>query len=89
MWDAKTGVPLSKAIVWQDTRTADSFGRLSTEERERITELTGLAIAPYFSASKIQWLLETHSPVNDVLVGTNRFLVAVESHWWSASHRCH
>ncbi|MSW30618.1 MAG: glycerol kinase, partial [Actinobacteria bacterium] len=56
-WDAQTGAALHKAIVWQDTRTADFLNGLSAEVKEDLIKRTGLAIAPYFSASKIHWLL--------------------------------
>ena len=56
-WDSKTGKPLSNAIVWQDTRTAAYLESFSPEIKAEIVHKTGLAIAPYFSASKINWLM--------------------------------
>lgn len=61
-WDSNTGKPLSNAIVWQDTRTADYLNDFSAEIKTMIIHKTGLAIAPYFSASKINWLI-TNVPV--------------------------
>ena len=58
MWDKKTGAPLSHAIVWQDTRTADFLHSLPKQTQEVITHKSGLAIAPYFSGSKIHWLIK-------------------------------
>lgn len=59
VWDARTGQPIHRAIVWQDRRTAPLCARLREEGREpRVTEVTGLLIDPYFSATKIAWLLE-------------------------------
>lgn len=55
-WDVTTGAPLHNAIVWQDTRTAEAVAALSADVKEKLTFTTGLAIAPYFSASKMQWL---------------------------------
>ena len=57
IWDKKTGAPLANAIVWQDTRTADFLETLSQSQKETIQFKTGLTIAPYFSASKMNWLL--------------------------------
>jgi glycerol kinase len=59
VWDPTTGQPLHRAIVWQDRRTA----AMCAELRERgvedmIRERTGLVLDPYFSATKIRWLLE-------------------------------
>lgn len=65
-WDAKTGKPLHRAIVWQDTRTADFLDNLSESAKVLLKQRTGLAIAPYFSASKIHWLLNNVAAVKDV-----------------------
>jgi len=59
LWDRKTGQPLHNAIVWQDRRTSDRMGKLQEEGRtDWIAEKTGLLPDPYFSASKIAWLLD-------------------------------
>lgn len=59
MWDAATGEPLHRAIVWQDRRTADVTGRLAAAGHEpAIQAATGLILDPYFSASKFAWLLD-------------------------------
>jgi len=57
-WDKETGAPLANAIVWQDTRTADEVSNLSDKDKSIITAKTGTPIAPYFSASKMSWLLK-------------------------------
>jgi len=57
VWDVTTGRALSNAIVWQDTRTSDFLQGLSAEQKETIRFKTGLTIAPYFSASKLNWLM--------------------------------
>ena len=54
-WDPRTGEPLSKAIVWQDKRSADICARLAPHA-ERVAQRTGLVLDPYFSAPKIRWL---------------------------------
>jgi glycerol kinase len=56
-WDVTTGKPLHNALVWQDTRTAELMDNLSQSQKELIIHRTGLAIAPYFSASKMKWLM--------------------------------
>jgi glycerol kinase len=56
-WD-EAGKPIYPAIVWQDTRTAARCNRVPPANRKLIRERTGLANDPYFSASKISWLLE-------------------------------
>ena len=59
LWDKETGIPLGKAIVWQDRRTA-SFCDTLTEKGhgEMIREKTGLILDAYFSATKIKWILD-------------------------------
>jgi glycerol kinase len=56
-WDVTTGKPLHNALVWQDTRTAEVMDNLSQSQKELLIHRTGLAIAPYFSASKMKWLM--------------------------------
>ena len=59
VWDRKTGKPIAPAIVWQDRRTAEACARLRAEGAEReVTARTGLVLDPYFSATKIAWLLD-------------------------------
>jgi len=59
LWDRATGRPIHNAIVWQDRRTADACATLQRAGREpMITERTGLLLDPYFSATKIAWLLD-------------------------------
>jgi glycerol kinase len=61
-WDRRTGEPLARAIVWQDRRTAGECERLVREgAAERIGARTGLVCDPYFSATKMRWLVE-HVP---------------------------
>jgi glycerol kinase len=59
LWDRRTGRPLHHAIVWQDRRTTDACARLKAEGHEpRVREKTGLVLDPYFSATKLRWLLD-------------------------------
>lgn len=58
VWDRNTGAPIHKAIVWQDRRTSAFCDRLRAEGHEaEITQKTGLLLDPYFSATKLHWLL--------------------------------
>ena len=59
IWDKATGRPIHPAIVWQDRRTAATCERLvKIGAEERVTEVTGLLLDPYFSGTKIAWLLD-------------------------------
>ncbi len=59
MWDSETGVPVYNAIVWQDRRTADYCAGLKKQGVEAlVTKKTGLRIDPYFSGTKVRWILE-------------------------------
>lgn len=59
VWDRKTGKAVYNAIVWQDRRTAEYCSKLKNEGHEReITEKTGLLLDPYFSATKLRWILD-------------------------------
>ncbi len=57
VWDRVSGVPLGRAIVWQDRRTAARCLGLAAQS-EAITAATGLVTDPYFSATKLEWILE-------------------------------
>ncbi|MDR6708616.1 MULTISPECIES: glycerol kinase GlpK [unclassified Novosphingobium] len=60
LWDRATGAPLHRAIVWQDRRTAEICARLHEAGHEALVqERTGLLLDPYFSATKLAWLLDT------------------------------
>ena len=57
-WETRTGTPVSNAIVWQDRRTAQRCGGLiDAGHGSHVWSTTGLVIDPYFSASKIEWML--------------------------------
>jgi glycerol kinase len=58
-WDAKTGRPVYNAIVWQDARTQAATEKLKADGAEELTlKRAGLPLDPYFSASKLRWLLD-------------------------------
>ncbi len=60
LWDRRTGRAVHRAIVWQDRRTADACARLRADGIEPlVSERTGLRFDPYFSATKLAWLLDS------------------------------
>ncbi|MFM7068689.1 MAG: glycerol kinase GlpK, partial [Actinomycetes bacterium] len=72
-WDRRTGAPRYRAIVWQDRRTAQRCDSLAAAgELDRIRRRTGLVLDPYFSATKIEWLMTAGGVAvdDDLLLGT-------------------
>jgi glycerol kinase len=61
VWDRATGVPLGRAIVWQDRRTAPRCAALAPQ-RDAIARATGLVTDPYFSATKLEWIIRHRVP---------------------------
>ena len=78
VWDRRTLKPLARAIVWQDRRTAAECVRLrEAGHEERVREVTGLVIDPYFTATKLAWVISHVPGAKDVAVGTvDSWLVA-------------
>ena len=75
LWDRETLGSPRRAIVWQDRRTADICRQMREEgHEERVSELTGLRLDPYFSGSKLRWLAE-HEPNTWALVEQGRYAV--------------
>ena len=68
VWDRETGEPLTRAIVWQDRRTAERCRELAPRAAE-ITALTGLPVDPYFSATKLELLLKNPGIAERVMAG--------------------
>jgi glycerol kinase len=59
VWDRKTGVPVQRAIVWQDRRTAEACRNLKAAGKEEwVRDRTGLVLDPYFSGTKLAWILD-------------------------------
>ncbi len=85
-WMASSGVPLHNAIVWQDTRSQQILDRITPESASAITYKTGLPLAPYFSASKMSWMLE-HSPLVKSAVDQQELLFGTIDSWlvWNLS----
>lgn len=71
LWDRKTLEPVSPAIVWQDRRTAGRCAELrAAGHEEGIRESTGLVLDPYFSATKLEWLLHRAGSAAGLAFGT-------------------
>ncbi len=83
VWDRKTGEPIHDAIVWQDRRTAALCAQLRAAGHEKtVTERTGLLLDPYFSGTKLKWLLDNvegaraRAEAGELLFGTvDSFLI--------------
>jgi glycerol kinase len=70
-WDPSTGEPVHRALVWQDRRTAGRCEQLRAAGHEQLVrERTGLVIDPYFSATKIEWLLANAEGAERAVFGT-------------------
>jgi len=70
-WDPKTGEPLHRALVWQDRRTAERCDELKAAGHEQLVrERTGLVIDPYFSGTKIEWLIRNAEMPEAAVFGT-------------------
>ena len=76
-WERASGRPVHRAIVWQDRRTSARCAQLKKQKKEKlVTSKTGLVVDPYFSATKIEWLLQhvkglrQRAKTGDVVFGT-------------------
>ena len=80
VWDKITGKPIYPAIVWQDRRTADLCELLKSKGLEAlISEKTGLLIDPYFSATKLRWILDNVSDARNSAAEGNLLFGTVDS----------
>jgi glycerol kinase len=71
LWDRKSLEPVAPAIVWQDRRTADDCARLrAAGHEERVREVTGLVLDPYFTATKYAWALQNVAGAKEAAAGT-------------------
>jgi glycerol kinase len=79
-WNSETGEPLHPAIVWEDTRTSNTCRLLRLMGKNRLVRSrTGLPIDPYFSATKISWLLKNVPAVKESLAANTLKIGTVES----------
>ena len=70
-WDRTTGTPVHRAIIWQDRRTADRCAELAPH-LDTVRRVTGLVLDPYFSATKIEWMIRSGAvhPAPRIAFGT-------------------
>lgn len=89
VWDRESGKPIYPAIVWQDRRTADFCAELKKDGVEpMITERTGLRLDPYFSGTKLRWILD-HVPGARARAEAGRLLFGTIDTWllWQLTGR--
>ncbi len=80
LWNKKTGKPIYNAIVWQDRRTQEYCQKLKKKNYEKIfRKKTGLFIDPYFSATKIKWILENVRNAKKLLKSNNLLFGTVDT----------
>ena len=79
VWNRKTGEPISNAIVWQDRRTAEFCNSLSSEEKS-VQEKTGLTLDPYFSATKLHWLLNNIEGAKELAINGDLLFGTVDTY---------
>ncbi len=80
VWDKQTGSPVYPAIVWEDRRTRSVCAKLKQSHEAIVRTKTGLGIEPYFSASKIHWVLE-NVPRAKKLFDVGRLLCGTVDTW--------
>jgi len=80
LWNKKTGKPVYNAIVWQDRRTAAFCKKFKTNKKEKfINRRTGLLIDPYFSATKIKWILDNVVTAKRLLRSNNLLFGTIDT----------
>lgn len=80
-WDKASGEPLARAIVWQDRRTADTCAALREAGHEPAVQAkTGLLLDPYFSATKMRWLID-HVPAVRAAADVGRLALGTVESW--------
>jgi glycerol kinase len=90
IWNKKTGKPIHNAIVWQDRRTSEFCNELGSYENI-IHRKTGLTIDPYFSATKIHWLLKNVEGAKELALNGDLLFGTVDTYliWKLTEGRCH
>ena len=79
-WDKSTGRPIYNAIVWQDRRTESFCEELRKKDlTQHFQRKTGLIIDPYFSATKIKWILENVNEANQIINGKNLLVGTIDT----------
>ncbi len=92
LWNRKSGKPIYNAIVWQDRRTSNYCSKLKKEKKQQIIrKVTGLEIDPYFSATKIKWILDNVKNAKQDLKNNNLIFGTIDTWllWNLTSGRSH
>ena len=80
LWNKKNGKPINKAIVWQDRRTSDLCDTLKKKKLDKkIQKITGLIVDPYFSATKIKWILDNNPKAKKILKQNNLLFGTIDT----------
>tara|TARA_B100001057_G_scaffold437826_1_gene469893 strand:+ start:763 stop:2241 length:1479 start_codon:yes stop_codon:yes gene_type:complete len=79
LWNKINGKPVYNAIVWQDRRTAKYCNKIKKNKAKKIQKITGLEIDPYFSATKIKWILENKKLAKDTLRKNNLLFGTIDT----------
>lgn len=80
LWDKRTGLPVYKAVVWQSKQSKDICQNLiNNDYNDLFKQKTGLLIDPYFSATKIRWILNNVDGVEDIMKSGNLMFGTVDS----------
>lgn len=80
LWNKKNGKPINKAIVWQDRRTVEICNKLKKKKLDKkIQKITGLIIDPYFSGTKIKWILDNNKKAKNLLKNKNLLFGTIET----------
>ena len=89
LWNKKTGKPINNAIVWQDRRTQEYCKKLKNKKYENdFRKKTGLFIDPYFSATKVRWILDNVKQSKKLLKSNNLLFVTVDTFLiWKLTNR--
>ena len=89
LWNKKSGKPINKAIVWQDRRTSSLCETLKKKKLDKkIQKITGLIVDPYFSATKIKWILDNNPKAKKILKQNNLLFGTIDT-WllWNLTER--
>ncbi|PPR50370.1 MAG: Glycerol kinase [Alphaproteobacteria bacterium MarineAlpha5_Bin5] len=80
LWNKKTGMPINKAIVWQDRRTSEYCAQLKKKKKDvLIQNVTGLVLDPYFSATKIKWIIENNNNLKKLIKNNNLLFGTIDT----------
>lgn len=80
LWDRETGIPIYNAVIWQDRRTSQMADELKQKHQQMILDKTGLIVDAYFSATKIQWILQNVERAKE-LAQSGRLLAGTMDTW--------